>query len=192
MRKASVERTTKETSIKVEINIDGTGQYNINTGLKFFDHMLEQFAKHGSFDISIQALGDLDIDEHHTIEDVAITLGEAFNKAIGKRSGIERYSSNETLVMDETLSTVSIDMASRTMLQMDYPVLKEYVGDFPTEMFEHFFISFINALGFTCHISTKGNNSHHIVEATFKSFTRALSKALKFNNSQILSTKGIL
>ena len=137
-------------------------------------------------------MGDLDIDEHHTIEDVAITLGEAFNKAIGKRSGIERYSSNETLVMDETLSTVSIDMASRTMLQMDYPVLKEYVGDFPTEMFEHFFISFINSLGFTCHISTKGNNSHHIVEATFKSFTRALSKALKFNNSQILSTKGIL
>ena len=191
-RSSFISRSTNETDIYINLNIDGTGQYNINTGLKFFDHMLEQFAKHGSFDISIQALGDLDIDEHHTIEDVAITLGEAFNKAIGKRSGIERYSSNETLVMDETLSTVSIDMASRTMLQMDYPVLKEYVGDFPTEMFEHFFISFINALGFTCHISTKGNNSHHIVEATFKSFTRALSKALKFNNSQILSTKGIL
>ena len=191
-RSSFISRSTNETDIYINLNIDGTGQYNVNTGLKFFDHMLEQFAKHGSFDISIQALGDLDIDEHHTIEDVAITLGEAFNKAIGKRSGIERYSSNETLVMDETLSTVSIDMASRTMLQMDYPVLKEYVGDFPTEMFEHFFISFINALGFTCHISTKGKNSHHIVEATFKSFTRALSKALKFNNSQILSTKGIL
>jgi histidinol dehydrogenase len=191
-RSSFISRSTNETDIYINLNIDGTGQYNINTGLKFFDHMLEQFAKHGSFDISIQALGDLDIDEHHTIEDVAITLGDAFNKAIEKRSNIERYSSNETLVMDETLSIVSIDMASRTMLQMDYPVLKEYVGDFPTEMFEHFFISFVNTLGFTCHISTKGKNSHHIVEATFKSFTRALSKALKLNNSQILSTKGIL
>ena len=191
-RSSFISRSTNETNIYINLNIDGTGQYNISTGLKFFDHMLEQFAKHGSFDLSIQALGDLDIDEHHTIEDVAITLGDAFNKAIGKRSGIERYSSNETLVMDETISSVSIDMASRTMLKMDSPKLKDYVGDFPTEMFEHFFISFINTLGFTCHISTEGKNSHHIVEATFKSFTRALSKALKLNDSQILSTKGIL
>ena len=191
-RSSFISRSTNETNIYINLNIDGTGQYNISTGLKFFDHMLEQFAKHGSFDLSIQALGDLDIDEHHTIEDVAITLGDAFSKAIGERSGIERYSSNETLVMDETLSTVSIDMASRTMLKMDSPKLKDYVGDFPTEMFEHFFISFINTLGFTCHISTEGKNSHHIVEATFKSFTRALSKALKLNDSQILSTKGIL
>ena len=191
-RSSFISRSTNETNIYINLNIDGTGQYNISTGIKFFDHMLEQFAKHGSFDLSIQALGDLDIDEHHTIEDVAITLGDAFSKAIGKRSGIERYSSNETLVMDETLSSVSIDMASRTMLKMDSPKLKDYVGDFPTEMFEHFFISFINTLGFTCHISTEGKNSHHIVEATFKSFTRALSKALKLNDSQILSTKGIL
>ena len=191
-RSSFISRSTNETNIYINLNIDGTGQYNISTGLKFFDHMLEQFAKHGSFDLSIQALGDLDIDEHHTIEDVAITLGDAFSKAIGERSDIERYSSNETLVMDETISSVSIDMASRTMLKMDYPKLKDYVGDFPTEMFEHFFISFINTLGFTCHISTEGKNSHHIVEATFKSFTRALSKALKLNDSQILSTKGIL
>ena len=191
-RSSFISRSTNETNIYINLNIDGTGQYNISTGLKFFDHMLEQFAKHGSFDLSIQALGDLDIDEHHTIEDVAITLGDAFSKAIGERSGIERYSSNETLVMDETISSVSIDMASRTILKMDYPKLKDYVGDFPTEMFEHFFISFINTLGFTCHISTEGKNSHHIVEATFKSFTRALSKALKLNDSQILSTKGIL
>ena len=191
-RSSFISRSTNETNIYINLNIDGTGQYNISTGLKFFDHMLEQFAKHGSFDLSIQALGDLDIDEHHTIEDVAITLGGAFSKAIGERSGIERYSSNETLVMDETISSVSIDMASRTMLKMDSPKLKDYVGDFPTEMFEHFFISFINTLGFTCHISTEGKNSHHIVEATFKSFTRALSKALKLNDSQILSTKGIL
>ena len=191
-RTSFISRSTNETDIYINLNIDGTGQYNINTGLKFFDHMLEQFAKHGSFDLSIQALGDLDIDEHHTIEDVAITLGDAFSKAIGERSDIERYSSNETLVMDETISSVSIDMASRTMLKMDSPKLKDYVGDFPTEMFEHFFISFINTLGFTCHISTEGKNSHHIVEATFKSFTRALSKALKLNDSQILSTKGIL
>ena len=191
-RSSFISRSTNETNIYINLNIDGTGQYNISTGIKFFDHMLEQFAKHGSFDLSIQALGDLDIDEHHTIEDVAITLGDAFSKAICERSGIERYSSNETLVMDETISSVSIDMASRTMLKMDSPKLKDYVGDFPTEMFEHFFISFINTLGFTCHISTEGKNSHHIVEATFKSFTRALSKALKLNDSQILSTKGIL
>jgi len=191
-RSSFIKRSTKETNIYINLDIDGSGKYNINTGLKFFDHMLEQFSKHGSFDITIQAIGDLDIDEHHTIEDVAISLGQAFKEAIGKRSNIERYSSNETLVMDETISSVSIDMASRTLLKMSYPKLNEYIGDFPSEMFEHFFISFVNTLGFTCHITTDGKNSHHIVEATFKSFTRALHKALKVNDSKVLSTKGIL
>ena len=120
--------------------------------------MLEQFAKHGGFDITINCLGDLQIDQHHTIEDVAIALGEAFKAAIGDRNTIERYSSVESLVMDETISTVTIDMASRTLLKMKTSDLREYVGDFPTEMFEHFFISFINAVNFTCHIDTKGTN----------------------------------
>ena len=135
----------------------------------------------------------LEIDEHHTIEDVAIALGDAFKLALGKRKNIERYSSNESLVMDETISNVSIDMASRNLLKMKTSKLREYVGDFPTEMFKHFFISFVNTLSFTCHIDTKGSNSHHIVEATFKSFSRALSAALAKNmNNNIASTKGIL
>ena len=191
-RTSFIKRTTKETSIFINLNIDGTGNYNVDTGLKFFDHMLEQFAKHGQFDITIKSFGDLEIDQHHTIEDVAIALGEAFKSALGDRKNIERYSSNESLVMDETISNVSIDMASRTLLKIKTSKLREYVGDFPTEMFEHFFISFINALNFTCHIETKGENSHHIVEATFKSFTRALNKALQRNNTNIASTKGSL
>ena len=191
-RTSFIKRTTNETIIFINLNIDGSGNYNIDTGLKFFDHMLEQFAKHGGFDITINCLGDLQIDQHHTIEDVAIALGEAFKAAIGDRNTIERYSSIETLVMDETISTVTIDMASRTLLKMKTSDLREYVGDFPTEMFEHFFISFINAVNFTCHINTKGTNTHHIVEATFKSFTRALKKALTKTKLDVASTKGLL
>ena len=191
-RTSFIKRTTNETSIFINLNIDGTGNYNVDTGLKYFDHMLEQFAKHGSFDITINSIGDLEIDEHHTIEDVAIALGDAFKQALGERKNIERYSSNESLVMDETISNVSIDMSSRNLFKMKTSKLREYVGDFPTEMFEHFFISFVNTLSFTCHIDTKGTNSHHIVEATFKSFTRALSAALIENNNNIASTKGML
>ena len=191
-RTSFIKRTTNETDIFINLNIDGSGNYNIDTGLKYFDHMLEQFAKHGSFDLTINCIGDLEIDEHHTIEDVAIALGDAFKAALGDRNKIERYSSSESLVMDETISKVSIDMASRNLLKMKTSKLREYVGDFPTEMFEHFFISFVNTLSFTCHIETKGSNSHHIVEATFKSFTRALSAALQKNNAYVASTKGIL
>ena len=191
-RKSFIKRSTNETNIYINLDIDGKGNFNIDTGLKYFDHMLEQLAKHGSFDLSVHSIGDLEIDEHHTIEDVSIALGEAFKNAIGKRENIERYASSENLVMDETISNVSIDMASRPFLKMKTSNLREYVGDFPTEMFEHFFISFINTLGFTCHIETKGTNSHHIIEATFKSFTRALSNALKKNDSAVASTKGTL
>jgi histidinol dehydrogenase len=191
-RTSFIKRTTNETDIFINLNVDGSGNYNIDTGLKYFDHMLEQFAKHGSFDLTINCIGDLEIDEHHTIEDVAIALGDAFKAALGERNKIERYSSSESLVMDETISKVSIDMSSRNLLKMKTSKLREYVGDFPTEMFEHFFISFVNTLSFTCHIETKGSNSHHIVEATFKSFTRALSAALQKNNAYVASTKGIL
>ena len=191
-RTSFIKRSTNETSIFINLNIDGSGNYNIDTGLKYFDHMLEQFAKHGGFDITVNSFGDLEIDEHHTIEDVAIALGDAFKQAIGERESIERYSSSESLVMDETISKVSIDMSSRNLLKMKTSKLREYVGDFPTEMFEHFFVSFVNTLSFTCHIDTQGINSHHIVEATFKSFTRALSAALIRNNKNIASTKGVL
>ena len=190
-RIAFINRNTNETNVLLNLNLDGTGNYNINTGLNYFDHMLEQFSKHGKFDISLNCDGDTYIDEHHTIEDVAITLGEGFKQAIGDRLNLERYASSEDLVMDETRAQVSIDLTSRSYLKMKTPQLREFVGDFPTEMFKHFFISFVNTLGFTCHINVSGKNSHHIVEATFKSFTRALNAALKVTNESS-STKGLL
>lgn len=182
-------RSTNETKIYTNINIDGSGIFSINTGIKFFDHMLEQLAKHGGFDFVIEALGDIDVDEHHTIEDVAITLAEAFKEALSNRNTIERYSHTETLIMDEAVAKVSIDMASRPNINIDIPKMSEYVGDFPTEMFPHFFISFVNTLGFNCHINVKGTNSHHIIESAFKSFARSLSKALELSSSDN-STKG--
>ena len=191
-RTSFIKRTTNETSIFINLNIDGTGNYNVDTGLKYFDHMLEQFAKHGSFDITINSIGDLEIDEHHTIEDVAIALGNAFKQALGERKNIERYSSNESLVMDETISNVSIDMSSRNLLKMKTSKLREYVGDFPTEMFEHFFISLINSIAMTCHIETTGKNSHHLLEATFKTFARCLKSAVVIESTSSSSTKGIL
>ncbi|MDA8957817.1 histidinol dehydrogenase [Gammaproteobacteria bacterium] len=189
-RSSFVSRFTNETKIYTNINIDGTGSYSINTGIKFFDHMLEQFSKHGKFDFMIEAIGDIEIDEHHTIEDVAITLGEAFKKALTNRNNIRRYSSSETLVMDEAKSVVSIDMASRPNIIFEVPKMEPYVGDFPTEMFEHFFISFVNTLGFNCHITTTGKNSHHIIESTFKSFARCLSDSLLLDGVLNNSTKG--
>jgi histidinol dehydrogenase len=189
-RSSFVSRFTNETKIYTNINIDGSGSFSINTGLSFFDHMLEQFSKHGKFDFMIEAVGDLEIDEHHTIEDVAITLGEAFKKALPNRNNIKRYSSIETLVMDEAKSVVSIDMASRPNLTFSAPKMKPYVGDFPTEMFEHFFISFVHTLGFNCHITTSGKNSHHVIESTFKSFARCLASSLLIDDSAINSTKG--
>jgi histidinol dehydrogenase len=189
-RSSFVSRFTNETKIYTNVNIDGSGSFSINTGLKFFDHMLEQFSKHGKFDFMIEAVGDLQIDEHHTIEDVAITLGESFKKALSNRNNIKRYSSTETLVMDEAKSIVSIDMASRPNLTFSAPKLKSYVGDFPTEMFEHFFISFVHTLGFNCHITSTGKNSHHIIESTFKSFARCLAASLIIDETAMNSTKG--
>ena len=137
-------RKTNETSIYLNLNIDGTGNYNINTGLKYLDHLLEQFSKHGSFDLYLTCLGDLEIDEHHTIEDIAIALGTAINISLDDRVGISRYASSETLVMDEVKSSISIDLSSRRFLKFKCSQLRDYVGDFPTEMFEHFFVSLIN------------------------------------------------
>jgi len=190
-RTSFISRKSNETNILINLNVDGSGTNVINTGIDYFDHMLEQFSKHGQFDLNIECIGDLAIDEHHSIEDIAIALGSAFKKAIGDRANIERYSSNELLVMDETESIVSIDMCTRAFLKFKTSSLREYVGDMPTEMFEHFFVSFINTLGFTCHIKTEGQNSHHIIECTFKAFARAFSKALEVTNKDN-TTKGFL
>ena len=185
-------RKTNETSIYLNLNIDGTGNYNINTGLKYLDHLLEQFSKHGSFDLYLTCLGDLEIDEHHTIEDIAIALGIAINTSLGDRVGLSRYASSETLVMDEVKSSISIDLSSRRFLKFKCSQLRDYVGDFPTEMFEHFFISLINSAAMTCHIDTTGKNSHHLLEATFKTFARCLKEAVVIESSRSSSTKGLL
>ena len=185
-------RKTNETSIYLNLNIDGTGNYNINTGLKYLDHLLEQFSKHGSFDLYLTCLGDLEIDEHHTIEDIAIALGIAINTSLGDRVGLSRYASSETLVMDEVKSSISIDLSSRRFLKFKCSQLRDYVGDFPTEMFEHFFVSLINSAAMTCHIDTTGKNSHHLLEATFKTFARCLKKAVVIESTRSSSTKGLL
>ena len=185
-------RKTNETSIYLNLNIDGTGNYNINTGLKYLDHLLEQFSKHGSFDLYLTCLGDLEIDEHHTIEDIAIALGTAINISLDDRVGISRYASSETLVMDEVKSSISLDLSSRRFLKFKCSKLRDYVGDFPTEMFEHFFVSLINSAAMTCHIDTTGKNSHHLLEATFKTFARCLKKAVVIESTRSSSTKGLL
>lgn len=192
-RTASIKRETKETKIKVDLNLDGTGKSKIDTGLKFFDHMLEQIARHGLVDLDIYCKGDLEIDEHHTIEDVAIALGDAITQALGDKKGIDRY--GFVLAMDEAQATVAIDLSGRPYLVFDVPVKREYVGDFPTEMLEHFFYSLAMNLKATLHVSCTGDNDHHKIEACFKGFARTLKAAVEQNGrikNQIPSSKGSL
>lgn len=192
-RKASLERTTAETDISINLNLDGTGHSTISTGLEFFDHMLEQIAKHGLIDLELSCDGDLEVDEHHTIEDVAITLGKTIRKALGNKIGIQRYSF--ALPMDETLATVALDFSGRPYLKFDGKFKREKVGDFPTEMVEHFFYSLAINLEATLHISVDGNNDHHQIEACFKGLARCLRAAISRNerNLNILpSTKDLL
>ncbi|NIT59697.1 MAG: imidazoleglycerol-phosphate dehydratase HisB, partial [Aliifodinibius sp.] len=192
-RKASQERTTAETDISIAVNLDGTGQSDISTGLDFFDHMLEQIAKHGLIDLDISCDGDLEVDEHHTIEDVAITLGKTINDALGNKIGIQRY--GFALPMDETLATVALDFSGRPYLKFDGVFKREMVGDFPTEMTEHFFYSLAINLQATLHISIEGKNDHHKIEGCFKGFARCLRAAVSRNerNLNVLpSTKNLL
>lgn len=190
-RKAMVVRTTKETDIQVKINLDGNGKATLNTGIGFFDHMLEQIAKHGNIDLEVTVKGDLQIDEHHTVEDVAITIGEAFLKALGSKKGIERY--GFLLPMDDCLSQVAIDFGGRPWLVWDADFKREKVGEMPTEMFMHFFKSFSDAAKCNLNIKAEGTNEHHKIEAIFKAFAKALKMAVsKNNNYSIPSTKGTL
>lgn len=192
-RKASLKRTTNETDIAIAINLDGTGKSNIDTGLKFFDHMLDQIARHGLVDLDLSCKGDLEVDEHHTIEDVAIALGKTITTALGNKKGIDRY--GFVLAMDEAQATVAIDLSGRPYLVYDVPLTREYVGDFPTEMLEHFFYSLAINLKATLHISCTGSNDHHKIEACFKGFARTLKAAVEQNDrikNQIPSSKGSL
>lgn len=191
-RKITHIRTTKETDISVEINLDGSGKSNIKTGLSFFDHMLEQIAKHGNIDLSINAKGDLHIDEHHTIEDTAITLGEAFAKALGDKRGIERY--GFCLPMDDCLAQVALDFGGRNWIVWEAEFKREKIGDMPTELFYHFFKSFSDAAKCNLNIKVEGQNEHHKIESIFKAFAKAIKISVKrdANNMSLPSTKGVL
>jgi imidazoleglycerol-phosphate dehydratase/histidinol-phosphatase len=191
-RKISQIRKTKETDISIEINLDGSGKSQISTGIAFFDHMLEQIAKHGNIDLSISAKGDLHIDEHHTIEDVGITLGEAFLNALGDKKGIERY--GFCLPMDDCLAQVALDFGGRNWIVWEAEFKREKIGEMPTEMFYHFFKSFSDASKCNLNIKAEGQNEHHKIEAIFKAFAKAIKIAIKrdINNMSLPSTKGLL
>jgi len=190
-RKATVIRKTAETNIETEINLDGSGKSSISTGLGFFDHMLEQIARHGNMDLTIKVAGDLHIDEHHTIEDVAITLGEAILKALGSKKGIERY--GFLLPMDDCLAQVAIDFGGRPWLVWDAEFKREKIGEMPAEMFFHFFKSFSDNAKCNLNIKAEGENEHHKIEAIFKAFAKAIRMAVsKTDNFSIPSTKGTL
>lgn len=189
-RKVEHRRTTKETDIVVELNLDGSGQAEIATGISFFDHMLEQIARHGSIDLNVEAKGDLHIDEHHTIEDVAITLGEAFAKALGDKRGMERY--GFCLPMDDCLAQVAIDFGGRNWIVWDADFRREMIGEMPTEMFFHFFKSFSDKAQCNLNIKAEGTIEHHKIEAIFKAFAKAIKMAVRREGDALPSTKGVL
>lgn len=185
-------RETTETKIKIEMNLDGAGKYEIKTGLSFFNHMLEQLSRHSGVDLKLNVEGDLHIDEHHTIEDTGIALGEAFSLALGNRKGIERY--GFLLPMDDCLAQVAIDFGGRSWLEWDVLFAREKIGDMPTEMFYHFFKSFADGAKCNLNIKAEGINEHHKIESIFKGCAKAIKMAVKrdTNNIQVPTTKGVL
>lgn len=194
MRKHSISRKTAETDITLDFSIDGTGETVISSGVGFLDHMLTLFTKHGRFDLNVQCHGDLEVDQHHTVEDIGIALGQAFHNSIGTKEGIERYATVFT-PMDEALSQVSLDISGRSFLVFHVEGMKDKVGSFDTELVEEFFIAFTSHAKVTLHINVMyGKNTHHIIESIFKGFGRALRDASKINPEVkgIPSTKGLL
>ncbi|SES81830.1 imidazoleglycerol-phosphate dehydratase [Natronincola peptidivorans] len=193
-RRCKLERNTKETAITVEVNIDGKGEGNINTGIGFFDHMLQQIARHGFMDLDIQAKGDLEVDFHHTVEDVGILLGKAIERALGDKKGVVRYASIVT-PMDEALSRVTMDISGRPYLHFDVTFTGERTGDFEVQLVEEFFRGLAFNSGITLHIENLyGKNDHHIIESIFKAFGRGLDAATRLDPriQGVMSTKGIL
>jgi len=192
-RTIEISRKTKETDIAIKLNLDGTGQTSIETGLSFFDHMLDQIGKHSSCDLDIKVDGDLEVDEHHTIEDTALALGEAFLKAIGDKKGINRY--GFLLPMDDALAQLAIDFGGRPWIVWEAEFKREKIGDMPTEMFYHFFKSFSDAAKCNLNIKVTGDNEHHKIEAVFKALAKAIKMAVKRHIEEIdilPSTKGTL
>ncbi len=195
MRISEINRQTTETTVELNLNIDGTGKSEISTGCGFLDHMLELFSRHGRFDLNIKCVGDTYVDDHHTVEDIAICLGEAFSKALGDMRGITRYG-DIILPMDEALILCAIDISGRNFLSYELNIESEKVGTFDTELIEEFFLAFVRKSNITLHIKQlSGKNTHHIIEGTFKAFARVLSQAVKINEDfkdEIPSTKGVL
>jgi imidazoleglycerol-phosphate dehydratase/histidinol-phosphatase len=189
-RSAIVERITGETDIRISLVLDGSGKYSISTGLGFMDHMLNLLSKHSGCDLTVEAKGDLHVDEHHLIEDIGLVLGEAFAKALGNKTGIERF--GFIVPMDDSLASAVIDFGGRSWLEWNVEFMRERVGDVPTEMFRHFFKSFTDTARCNLHINARGENEHHKIESIFKSFAGAIKMAIKFDpeDSQIPSTKG--
>ena len=191
-RRVAIERVTRETSILAEIDLDGKGKTSVSTGLKFFDHMLEQIPHHSGCSLLIVAKGDLQVDEHHTMEDVAIVLGQLILQALGDKVGIGRY--GFSLPMDECSATVLLDFGGRAEFVWDVPFTREYVGDTPTEMYKHFFKTLSNEMRCNLHVCARGENNHHLIEGVFKAFARALKMAVRRDvfSTQLPSSKGIL
>lgn len=190
-RSRTVSRKTKETNIKITLNIDGEGKYNIDTGIKFFDHMLEALSKHSYIDLDIKAIGDIEVDDHHTVEDVGILLGEAFNKALGDKKGIRRMS-DATIPMDDSVAKVAIDISGRSYCNMDLKFQNEKIGDLTSDIIIHFFESFAGSGKINIYGKVEGSNDHHKAEALFKAFAKTLHYATIIENDKIPSTKGII
>lgn len=192
MRKATLRRTTGETDISISLTIDGTGRFEGTSGIEFFDHMLHLLARHSGMDISLTCQGDLDVDNHHTIEDIGITLGKVFDKALGDKKGIHRYGCF-FCPMDETLSRIVLDLSGRSYLVFDVDIPVERIGSFETEMTREFFLAFANNAKMNLHMATLyGVNGHHIVESLFKGIGHALKEAVTIEGDTVLSTKGVL
>jgi len=193
-RTVTIDRTTKETKINLTLNLDGRGEHQIESGVPFFDHMVAQIARHGFFDLQISARGDLEVDAHHTVEDIGICLGEAYKKALGDKVGVRRYGRG-TMPMHEALAAVVLDFSGRPFLVYNVPLPKTQVGSFDLELVEEFFTAFCNHAGANVHVNLAyGDNLHHIVEAVFKAFARALDEATQFDPrvEGVLSSKGTL
>ncbi|MEI6306171.1 MAG: imidazoleglycerol-phosphate dehydratase HisB [Deltaproteobacteria bacterium] len=193
-RTANIERVTKETMIRLSLDLDGTGQAKVSTSVPFLDHMLNLFARHGHFDLQVEANGDIDIDFHHTVEDIGIVLGEAFKQSLGEKKGIRRYG-QATVPMDETLASVAVDISGRPYLVYNVNLPKVKIGEFDVELAREFFQAFVNHCGLNLHINVMyGSNMHHIIEACFKAFARAMDTATQVDSrvEGVMSTKGML
>lgn len=190
-RKVKLNRKTKETDIEIKLDIDGKGEATIDTGLKFFDHMLNSFSRHGFFDLDITCKGDIEVDDHHTIEDVGILLGECFKKALDDKVGIERMG-YAIVPMDEALATTAVDISGRNYTVFDAKFQYQYIGDVNSQNVKHFMESFANSAMINVNIKAEGENDHHICEAIFKSLARALNDATRITHDQLLTTKGKL